>query len=130
MELLRSNGLPPDGLNDHLNMILVLRENERVSGSAALEIYDTAALLRSVAVERQRQGKGWGKQLTNAMLKLAEEKGVTHVYLLTETASDFFERFGFRRVDRSEVPLTVRSSVEFTSACPESAMAMLLPLKQ
>jgi len=33
-------------------------------------------------------------------------------------------RFGFRPIGRAEVPEDVRGSVEFVSACPESARAM------
>ena len=37
---------------------------------------------------------------------------------LTTTADGYFPRFGFERIERSQVPATVRESVEFTSACP------------
>ncbi len=129
LELLKSNKLPLDGLSDHLNTIFIIREGEHVAGSAALEIYGTAALLISVAVERRQQGKGWGKRITHATLEYARAKGLTHVYLLTETALDFFAKFGFRTVDRSQVPQTVRNSAEFTSACPVSATVMMFQLE-
>ncbi len=129
LELLKSGKLPVDGLSGHLNTTLVLREGERVGGCVALEIYSTAALLRSLVVKKQHRGKGWGKRLTHAALEIAQEKGVKQVYLLTETARDFFAGLGFKVVDRSEVPLSVRSSVEFTSACPVSATAMMFQLR-
>jgi amino-acid N-acetyltransferase len=44
--------------------------------------------------------------------------------LLTTTAERYFPRFGFERVDRKDVPESVRASVEFTSACPSSAIVM------
>ena len=128
-ELLGDGGLPPDGLEDHLPTILVARLHGRVVGSAALELYGSAALLRSVAVRWDLRGTGLGSRLTEAALRLSRELGVAEAYLLTETADHFFPRFGFRNVPRSRVPSSVRSSVEFTSACPESARAMALDLR-
>ena len=39
------------------------------------------------------------------------------------------DRFGFQLVDREAVPATVKGSIEFTSACPDSALAMALNLE-
>jgi amino-acid N-acetyltransferase len=129
VELLDDGGLPPDGLEDHLPTILVARLHGKVVGSAALELYGTAALLRSVVVRRDLRGTGLGSRLTEAALRLSREFGVAEAYLLTETADLFFPRFGFRNIPRSRVPSSVRSSVEFTSACPASARAMALDLR-
>lgn len=126
LSLLARNGLPQDGLSDHLAAALVARDGEAVLGCAALELYGSAALLRSVCVEEALRGQGWGQRLTQAALELARQRGVARVFLLTETARDFFPRFGFRAVPRDEVDPAVQSSVEFTTACPQSAQAMLL----
>jgi len=128
LSLLERSGLPGDGLSDHLATALVARAGRAVVGSAALEVYGTAALLRSVAVEEAFQGQGLGTRLTRAALALARQQGITGVYLLTETAGGFFPRFGFRPIARSEVPSAVRRSVEFTSACPASAQVMSVRL--
>jgi amino-acid N-acetyltransferase len=103
---------------------LVARDGEAVVGSAALERYGDAALLRSVAVEEPRRGTGLGAALVGAALDLARAEGVGEVYLLTTTAPDYFPRFGFRPVARDAVAPAVTQSVEFTSACPASALAM------
>jgi amino-acid N-acetyltransferase len=129
LTLLEESGLPRDGLEDHLATTLVARRHEQVVGSAALEPYGPAALLRSITVRRDLRGGGLGRRLTEAALGLARELGVVEVYLLTETADLFFPRFGFRPISRSGVPQGVRRSVEFTSACPASARAMVLNLE-
>jgi amino-acid N-acetyltransferase len=97
---------------------------DQVVGSGALELYGDAALLRSVAVAPEQRGQGLGQQLTQAALDLARQHGVRQVYLLTETAADFFPRFGFRPIARADVTPAVQRSVEFTSACPQSALVM------
>jgi len=71
LELLRANTLPVEGALDHLHHALVARCQGRVIGSAALEVYDDGALLRSVAVEATHRGRGVGQQLTAAALELA-----------------------------------------------------------
>jgi len=114
LELLARSDLPQEGLSDHLATTLVAQAEQTVIGSAALELYGTAALLRSVAVDQAFRGQGLG---------------ITHVYLLTETAAEFFPRFGFRPIARAQVPPAVQRSVEFTSVCPVSALAMELHLE-
>jgi amino-acid N-acetyltransferase len=124
LRLLVDNNLPVEGLADHLRTALVAREGERVVGSAALELYRDAALLRSVAVAKDRQRHHIGRDLTVAALDLARISGASTVYLLTTTAEQFFPKFGFERIAREEVPASVQTSVEFTSACPASAAVM------
>ena len=128
LTLLEQSGLPRDGLLDHWATTLVARDGGRIVGSGALEMYGASALLRSVAVDPALRGQGLGQRLTQAALDLARKRGATDVYLLTETAGGFFPRFGFGEIDRAQVPEAVRLSVEFTSACPESALAMSVRL--
>lgn len=122
--LLEENHLPLDGLREHLATTLVARQNGHVIGSAALEIYPDGALLRSVAVAPALQRHHIGRELTEAAIRLAEERRAPAIYLLTTTAAHFFPKFGFAAIARSEVPAGVRTSVEFTSACPASATVM------
>jgi len=122
--LLEQLQLPLAGVDQHLSTMLVAREGERIVGSAALELYADGALLRSVAVEPRVQGRRLGHQLTEAALRLAASRGVQTVFLLTTTAERFFPRFGFEPIARDDVPQSVRESVEFTSACPASAVVM------
>jgi amino-acid N-acetyltransferase len=103
---------------------LVARAGSRTIGCAALEVYPSGVLLRSVAVESAWRGRGVGRQLTDAGLDLARSRGADAAYLLTTTAGDFFPRFGFERVERADVPDDVKQSIEFTSACPSSALVM------
>ena len=124
LRLLSQNRLPLEGLEEHLATTVVARLQGRIIGSAALEIYQGGALLRSVAVAAEQQGRGLGHELTNAAIRLARDLHAPAIYLLTTTAETFFPKFGFERIARDEVPITVQASVEFTSACPSSATVM------
>ena len=122
--LLEQHHLPLDRIGDHVGTLLIARHGLRVIGTAALELYPDGALLRSVAVDPTEQGHHLGHQLTEAALHLARERGAETVFLLTTTAERFFPRFGFEQITRDDVPTSVRTSVEFTSACPQSAIVM------
>ncbi len=128
LDLLERSQLPRAGLEGHLETTLVARDGNQLVGCAAIEPFGTAGLLRSVAVDAALRGQGLGQRLTRAALDLARERGIKTVYLLTETAGDFFPRFGFQPVTRAQVAPAVQQSVEFTSACPASACAMKLDL--
>ena len=127
--LLEKNTLPLAGINQHVATTLVAQRSARIVGCAALEVFGTAGLLRSVTVDEAQRGQGLGHQLTQAALDLARTRGVASVYLLTTTAASFFPRFGFREVARADVDGAVKGSVEFTTACPASAVAMRVDLR-
>lgn len=127
--LLRNSKLPLEGLQAHLSSTLVAERGGGLIGSAALEMYGSDALLRSVAVSESLRGAGLGRRLTQAALDLARNSGIKNVYLLTETARDFFPRFGFRTITREDVPALVKTSVEFQSVCPASATVMVCKLE-
>ena len=128
--LLEECDLPKEGLAPHLSTTLVARKGNEIVGCAALELYQQSALLRSVAVKSTFRKQGIASNLTRAALDLAKEHHVTDVYLLTETARQFFSRQGFVQVHRSHVPENVKQSIEFTTLCPDTATVMMKALNQ
>jgi N-acetylglutamate synthase-like GNAT family acetyltransferase len=122
--LLRASGLPVDGVEGALDHGLVASRDGRLVGCVALEVFDESALLRSLAIVPELRGQGLGGVLTRGALNLARALGAREVYLLTDTAGEFFPRFGFGTEDRSNAPAAIKDSVEFRSACPTSALMM------
>jgi amino-acid N-acetyltransferase len=116
--------LPLAGLHEHPQHMFVARAGNRIVGCASLEVYNDAALLRSVAVDAEYRGSGVGGDLTREALDLARRHNVSTVYLLTTTAERYFPRFGFEVIDRADVPSAVRMSAEFVHACPSTAFVM------
>jgi N-acetylglutamate synthase-like GNAT family acetyltransferase len=126
--LLTTAGLPTEGVDPSLlPLFVVLREGEAVRGAAAVERLGACGLLRSVVVADELRSQGYGARLTAAVEQLAAMRGLAPLYLLTTTAPDFFEQRGFRRVGRDQLPAEVKSSREFTSLCPDSAIVMKKP---
>lgn len=126
--LLQSQQLPIDDIQHHWQFAVVAQAAGRVVGCSALELYRPYALLRSVAVAEEWRKSGVGQQLVQTLLVLAHSQQLEAVYLLTETAVDYFPKFGFQVIERGTVPALVQQSVEFQSACPASAVVMVLPL--
>jgi amino-acid N-acetyltransferase len=129
LALLERCGLPQAGLKEVLATVVVVREAGRLVGCTALEVYGTTALLRSVAVDPIRRSHGLGNRLVQAALSMAQQLGIHEIYLLTETAEDYFSRFGFHRIERADASPAIHYSVEWTSACPASAQVMVLSLE-
>jgi amino-acid N-acetyltransferase len=122
---LRENGLHDVGVEGCVrNFVIIEDEIGSWIGVAGLETHGNNGLLRSVAVRKHSRGKGVGRALVNAVLADAGARGLTNVYLLTNDASDYFEQLGFRIVDRKDVDASIKTSVEFTVVCPDSAVVM------
>ena len=122
--LLRGLKLPTEGVTDWLNHFWVGDHEGKLVGAAGMERYGDAGLLRSVAVAPEWRDSGIGRALVDHVLDEGRAAGVQDVYLLTTTAEHYFPRLGFACVDRECVPVAVRGSVEFTTACPASAVVM------
>ena len=124
LALLEAAHLPTADVPPTLADFLVAEANARMVGAIGLERYGEAGLLRSAVVDPSAQGTGLGQRLVRELLAHATARGVREIFLLTTTAERFFPRFGFERIDRSEVPADVQASVEFREACPASATVM------
>jgi len=129
LALLEKCDLPREGLAGHLPTILVARNGKQIVGSSGLEVYHDCALLRSVAVDPLFRKRGIGHRLVKATFDLAKYHRVTNLYLLTETASAFFFTLGFEVISRSDIPQKVQQSIEFTTLCPDAALAMTISLR-
>ena len=126
LALLAASGLQADGVHEHIADFLVAREDSRVIAVAALEDYGVAGLLRSVAVSPDRREWGLGRYLTRALIGRSRQRGHAGLYLLTDTAQAYFERFGFRPIERSAVRPAVLASVQFQEESCKSSVVMVM----
>lgn len=122
--LLLASKLPVDGVRENFSGFVVAEEDGAIAGAIGLEQYGTAALLRSAVVSPADRGSGVGRRLVERVLQRANEEGIDDLYLLTTTAEKYFPRFGFTPTTRSAVPESVKASVEFRGACPDTAVVM------
>ena len=127
--LLSANRLPLAGARDHLDTFLVAEDDSGVVGCTGVELRGEVALLRAVAVAPSRQHQGIGRQMVSAMLAQARSRRLKSLALLTTTAREWFEGFGFRVVDRAMAPAPLKASAEFQGACPASAEFLVLEIQ-
>ena len=101
----------------------------RRAGYAGFELPgDHHALLRSLVVPPTRRGEGLGRTIVPLALRAAHDAGARTAWLLTETAERTFAELGFEAVDRDEAPEAVRSTAEFATLCPDTAVLMRRPI--
>jgi amino-acid N-acetyltransferase len=122
--LLESEKLPTTDLPETLEDFIVAKNNDEVIGVAGLEVYKNYGLLRSVVVLSSYRGKGIANDLLQNIESLAVSKLLKEIYLLTETAPDYFSKKGYNKITRLEVPAEVQQSSEFSHVCPVSAIVM------
>lgn len=121
--LLQQQKLPTSDIDED-KLLYLLMEGETAIGTAGLEIFDDYALLRSVSVIKEQQGKGYGKVINDEIEKYARESGINCMYLLTTTAKDFFDKQGYCVIKREDSPAAIQQTAEFTSLCPSTAVVM------
>ncbi len=127
--LLASVELDEPARDDQFPSFYVLSNEVGIVGSVALDVLGDDAVLRALAVNPEFRGAGYGWMLADMAVSQARWRGVRRIYLLTETASDFFAaKFGFRVVDRSTLSKLVAASETFTAPRGTNLVAMRLDL--
>ena len=112
MSCARKEFLLPRSFNQlysHLRDFFVLAEHDvpGIRGCCALSIcWDDIAEIRSLAVDEAIQKQGWGGKLVEACLSDAVTLGIFRVFTLTYRPH-FFERLGFRMVEKEQLPQKV-----------------------
>lgn len=122
--LLEDNALPTSDIGSSRPEFVVAYEGKDLIGAGALERFGGVALLRSVVVAAPRRGTGLGQRIVRELERQARASGIEELVLLTQTAAPFFERNGYRIVERASVNQAVQASEEFRSLCPASAICM------
>lgn len=94
---------------ENLRDFSVIRDNNRVAACVALHIsWSDLAEIRSLAVSEDKHDQGLGSLLVESCLNEAKELGISTVFCLTSRPA-FFEKHGFRQVDKMELPRKIWS---------------------
>ena len=124
LTLLQSEKLPVADLSETLDNFIIAIHNNNIVGAIGLEQYDTCGLLRSLVVNRNHRNENVAGKLLIQLEEKASELGIHCMYLLTETAPDYFAKKGYEKIRREEVPALLQKSSEFSHICPQSAIVM------
>ena len=122
--LLLENALPTAGVDEHWPTFVVARADGRLVGCGGSEAYQVAALIRSVAVDPRYRKHGLGRRLVRQLVDRLAARGLREFYLLTTTAEAYFQKRGFKTIERDEVHPQLLASRELQDACPSTATCM------
>ena len=111
--LLKEANLPPDDLERWIDNFFVLTIEGKIEGCIGLEHWENDGLLRSFVVSEDYRSKGFGIELYNKFISVAKVMNLSSILLLAKGVSDFFEKNGFKFIDRNEVPESVKNSIQF-----------------
>lgn len=122
--LLQAEKLPVEDLPASLDNFFVALHRDNIIGAIGLELYGNYALLRSMIVSKEHRNNNIASHLVEQIESYAISLGIEAIYLLTETAPAYFEKKGYQKIKREDVPVAVQSSSEFSHVCPVSAITM------
>ncbi len=124
INILRRNNLPHKDIPSKLDCMFIAHSGGEVVGIGGVEILGRHGLLRSLVVEEEFRGKGYGRAICKELIELAKQKGVEELYLLTTNAEGFFRKLGFSVIKREDAPGVIQKTEEFSALCPSSAVCM------
>jgi amino-acid N-acetyltransferase len=96
-------------LYENVRDYFVMENEGEVVGCCALHVtWGDLGEVKGLAVREDHQGKGLADRLDEACLEDARQLGLPRLFVLTYIP-DYFQRFGFRRVEKAELPQKVWS---------------------
>ncbi|MEL6382332.1 MAG: arsenic resistance N-acetyltransferase ArsN2 [Cyanobacteria bacterium J06626_18] len=127
---LSESGLPTEDIPQILDCLYLGIDQEAVVGIGGIERHGKDGLLRSLVIVPPFRQQGYGRLLCRQLINQAKTEEMQALYLLTNTADQFFAQLGFERIARPAAPATMQRTTEFSSLCPDSAICMRLYLRQ
>ena len=114
-------------LYDNLRNYFVAENGDgHVLGCGALQIsWEGLAEVKSIAVSKEMQGRGLGRKIVMKCLAEAAELRVPRVFVLS-FVPEFFEKIGFRRIERQTLPHKVWTECVDCPLFPECGETALL----
>ena len=93
-----------DEIATNIRSYSIIKKNNKIVAVGALHIYSTnLAEIRSLAVSKEYQKQGLGKQIVNELEKEAKYLGIKKLLTLTYQ-KEFFEKLGFKEIPKEKVP--------------------------
>jgi len=126
---LEAAGLPTDDLHEPGRRFYRFDDDAGLIGYGGLERIGPDILIRSMVVVDARRGDGLGAEVLSWLEARAAERKATALYLLTTSATAFFQRHGYAVLPRSAASAAIAASRQFSTLCPASAAFMIKELR-
>ena len=106
------------------DFFVIRNQCKSLIATIGLETFSNIGLLRSLAVEMNYRNQGIATILINETEKLASEKNLESLFLLTLSASSYFIKRSYTIVLREIAPVWIKQSKQFLELCPETSVIM------
>lgn len=104
---------------ENIRDYFVIRQNDKLVACAALHVnWGDLAEIKGLAVDDDKRGQKLGGLLVQACLDEGKRLGIETIFCLTYEVS-FFERLGFTRVDKRELPHKVWGECQICPKFPD-----------
>ena len=127
-DLLKKNNMIYEDCIHHLDNFLVIFDKDKIVASAAYESCKEYAYFRSFSVDENYRKLGLANKLYEELKLKAIKNNIKELYLLTQTASLYFEKLGFNIIDKNKAPHEIKNTKQFSLLCPDSCKLMKLVL--
>ncbi len=125
---LEAAGLPTDDLHESGRRFYCFEDDAGLIGYGGLEHAGPVILIRSIIVIDGRRNARLGAEILSWLEAEAARLEATGLYLLTTSATAFFQRHGYAAFPRSAAPPAIAASRQFSTLCPASATFMFKEL--
>ena len=126
---LEAAGLPTDDLHEPGRRFYRFEDDAGLIGYGGLEQIGLDGLIRSIVVIDSHRGAGHGSAILSWLVTEAAGRKAAGLYLLTTSATAFFQRHGYTALPRSAAPPAIAASRQFSTLCPASATFMFKELR-
>jgi len=129
ISLLKECSLPFEDIPRDNQIFWIAIENEQVKGTIAIEDYQPYGLLRSFAVHPSFRKQSIGAALLRHATGQSDNMGLESLYLCTDTAALYFEKYKWIYINRDTVHAKVQQSEEFRSSWSAATACMFYPVR-
>jgi amino-acid N-acetyltransferase len=129
-ELLSECGLPTRYVHRYLKSFLVAKAAEKVVGVVGVEVYGRVGLFRSLCVAPAYRARGIAMALNKRMMDYVRSRKVQRVYLFTMKAEKFAAKLGFRKLERTQIPRSIRATWQFRGSKGYPVICMVKQISQ
>lgn len=129
LEILKRVGLPTAGVdNNIIHFLVATSKSNELLAVIGMEIVGTDGLLRSLACNPNFCKQGIAAELIANALIVARKQGIKNLYLMTQSAEKYMQKFGFKTVERQDIPEDLLKQSELNFACSTCSTCMSLAL--
>ena len=127
-ELICSSGLPSSDVDGKAQKIFVAESDGKIVAVGGIEKLGGIALVRSIAVAPEYRKNGIASNIYQLLEEYASSSEVEELYLITESAKEYFQKLGFTEQERKTTPCLIQQTSQFSELCPSSATVMFKAL--